>query len=553
MLLLVLSGSLVSVFGQKKVDSLCVRETMNHYVAFVNDNIRLLNLYHSQLEKINRDLNNFYEASPSERDRITLSFSSRNLLTASNGFDDFLPNERFQLISLKYTCLPSPYRDPAHKQALQLKEIVGEIASLSERMALYVRSKTYRDEPKLNTAYSILQRCHILFHDFGSIKDGLYYELNKLYRNFENPSSVNPYLLSTRSLMRVIVPMRSMLQSMKQDQPQRVNNNLPRLQSAISRASSEMEGFLKSLDLPTQEQARNNYFYITETAGDFMASAKEYLQSDRYDEAYAVYGKSYYYYNNRQLQIFNSYGEGLATRYNRLVENSDIMLLKTVEETPWFKVIQPQDQRRDTVIPEATTIAITNPEAPILPLPTRTLKGAPPTNLVFLLDVSKSMEQPGRLPMLKSSMKKLLDLMRPQDRVAVVTYSGEAKIIIPSTSATEKERIINAIDNIQSGGRTNALNGVVTAYRVAQRAFTKEGNNRIIMASDGYFRITEALPRLVKQKAIDKILLSIFFFGEENPEITNRLSRLSQLGQGNYRHITPENVDDMLLEEALND
>ncbi|MEZ4685501.1 MAG: VWA domain-containing protein [Bacteroidia bacterium] len=113
--------------------------------------------------------------------------------------------------------------------------------------------------------------------------------------------------------------------------------------------------------------------------------------------------------------------------------------------------------------------------------------------------------------MLKSSMKKMLEYMRPQDRVAVVTYSGEARVVLPSTSATEKERIIQAIDNLQSGGQTNALNGAVAAYRVAQRAFTKEGNNRIIMASDGYFRIPEALPRLVQEKASDNILLSISF------------------------------------------
>ena len=552
LLFLALIGGTSSLQGQS-VDSVCVRETMNHYVAFVNDNIRLLHLYHSQLEQFNRDLNNFYEASPSEREKLALSFSSQNLLTATNGFGDFLPNERFQLISLKYTCIPTPYRDPIHRQAGQLKAIVAEVAGLSERLALYVRSRTYQEEPDLKTPYSILNRCHVLFHDFGSIKDGLYYELNKLYRNFENPASLNPYLLSTRTLMRIIVPIRSVLKSMKQDQPDRVNNNLSRFQSAVTRAENEMEGILKNLDPLEQEKAREHYYFMTAVAGDFHAAAKEYMQSERYDEAYAAYGKSYYYYNNRLLQIFNSYGEGMAGRYNRLVDDANIILLKTVEETPWLKVIQPQEQRKDTIIPETTPIATTNPEAPILPVAPRTLVGAPPNNLVFLLDVSKSMEQPDRLPLLKSAMKDLLDLMRPQDRIAVVTYSGEARIVLPSTSASEKDRIINAIDNIQSGGRTNALHGMVTAYRVAQRAYTKKGNNRIIMASDGYFRIPEALPRLVAEKAIDRIKLSIFFFGDAEVEITDRLDRLSQIGQGNYRHITPENVEDMLLEEAIDD
>jgi hypothetical protein len=539
-------------FGQK-VDSTCVRETMNHYVSFVNDNIRLLYLYHSQLEQFNRDLNRFYEASPSERENLRLVFSSQNLLTEANGFGDFLPNERFQLISAKYTCIPSPYRDPTHKLGGQLKDIVGEIAGLSERLALYVRSQTYRDEPELRTAYAIMNRCHVLFHDFGSIKDGLYYELNKLYRNFENPSAVNTYMLSTRSLMRVIVPMRSILAGLKQDKPQRVSNNIPRLENAIGRAENEMESLLATLDPVRQEKARGQFFYFTEVAGDFGAASKEYTQSDAYDEDYAQYGKSYYYYNNRLLNIFNNYGEGLAQRYNALVEDADIILLKTVEATPWFKVVQPGPRRQDTVVEEEPVVATASPLPDVNMVAVPSLEGAPANNLVFLLDVSKSMEQPDRLPMLKTSMKQMLEYMRPQDRVAVVTYSGEAKVVLPSTSATEIDRITQAIDNLQSGGRTNALNGAVAAYRVAQRAFTKEGNNRIIMASDGYFRIPEALPRLVKEKAGDNILLSIFFFGEEKEEVVSRLIRLADLGDGNYRHITPENVDDMLLEESAGD
>ncbi|MFK7971058.1 MAG: VWA domain-containing protein [Bacteroidia bacterium] len=551
---LVLLCCSVQVFGQKAIDSLCVRETMNHYVAYVNDNIRLLYLYHSQLEAFNRELNLYYEASPSERETMTLRFSSQNLLTATNGFGDFLPNERFNLIKAKYTCIPPPYRDPIHRQAMQLKEIAEEVAGLSERLALYVRARSYREEVDLKTPYSVLTRCHVLFHDFGSLKDGLYYELNKLYRNFENPSSINPYLLTTRSLMRAIVPMRSVLRSMKQDQPDRVQNNLPRLQNAISRAEKEMAGTLAPLDEFSRTKAEESYFYITAVAGDFIAAAKEYMQNSTYDPAYAAYGKSYFYYNNRLLSIFNGYGEGLAERYNRLIDASNTMLLKTVEEAPWLKVIQPEAQRKDSIKEEPTPIETTVPTIVAEAVPISSLEGAPPNNLVFLLDVSRSMEQPDRLPLLKSAMKRLLDLMRPEDRVAVVTYSGEAKIVLPSTSAKERDVIIRAIDNIEIGSKTNALHGLVTAYRVAQRAFAKEGNNRIIMASDGYFRIPEAMPRLVRQKAEEGIVLSLFFFGnagtEDEAKITDRLDRLSRIGQGNYRHITPENADEMLLEEA---
>jgi Ca-activated chloride channel family protein len=92
---------------------------------------------------------------------------------------------------------------------------------------------------------------------------------------------------------------------------------------------------------------------------------------------------------------------------------------------------------------------------------------------------------------------------------------------------------------------------MVQAYRIAQYNFIEEGNNRIIMASDGYFRIPEALPRLIAQRVRQyDIRLSVFFFGEAEERIMDRLSRLAEIGQGNFRYLRPENANQLMVEEA---
>jgi Mg-chelatase subunit ChlD len=155
-----------------------------------------------------------------------------------------------------------------------------------------------------------------------------------------------------------------------------------------------------------------------------------------------------------------------------------------------------------------------------------------------------------KLPLLVNSFIQLLELMRPQDLVSIVTYSGKATIALPPTSSIERSQIVEVLVNLTSEGKTDALEGVVLAYRVAQNGFIPEGNNRIIMASDGYFRIPDALPRLVGDKAKQGIHMSVFFFGQAEAKITDRLDRLARIGEGNFRHIQADNASRMLIEEA---
>ncbi|MEM9819983.1 MAG: VWA domain-containing protein [Bacteroidota bacterium] len=164
----------------------------------------------------------------------------------------------------------------------------------------------------------------------------------------------------------------------------------------------------------------------------------------------------------------------------------------------------------------------------------------PPNNLVFLLDVSGSMEDHNKLPLLKTAFKLLVKALRPQDRVAIVVYAGASGVVLPSTSGKQKKSILLALDQLQSGGATGGASGIQLAYKVARQNFLKGGNNRVILATDGDFNVgpssDEELVRLIEQKRDQGISLSVLGFGTGNYQDA-KMEKLADNGNGNYAYI----------------
>ncbi|KQK25280.1 hypothetical protein AR438_12185 [Chryseobacterium aquaticum] len=164
----------------------------------------------------------------------------------------------------------------------------------------------------------------------------------------------------------------------------------------------------------------------------------------------------------------------------------------------------------------------------------------PSSNFVFLIDVSGSMNEPNKLPLLKSSFKVLLDQLRPQDKVGIVVYAGSAGMILPPTSAKEKVKILSALENLQAGGSTAGGAGIELAYKLAQENFIKGGNNRVIIATDGDFNVgtssTGDLGTLIEEKRKSGVFLTCLGFGMGNFK-DNRMETLADKGNGNYAYI----------------
>jgi len=167
-------------------------------------------------------------------------------------------------------------------------------------------------------------------------------------------------------------------------------------------------------------------------------------------------------------------------------------------------------------------------------------KQIPPSNLVFLLDVSGSMDEPNKLPLVKKSFKYLVENLRPVDKIAIVVYAGAAGVVLESTSGDKKETIISAIERLEAGGSTAGGEGIELAYKIAKENYIKGGNNRVILATDGDFNIGASsdaeMVRLIEDKRKDGIFLSILGVGMGNYK-DSKMEKIADAGNGNYAYI----------------
>jgi Ca-activated chloride channel family protein len=178
----------------------------------------------------------------------------------------------------------------------------------------------------------------------------------------------------------------------------------------------------------------------------------------------------------------------------------------------------------------------------------------PAANLVFLLDVSGSMSAENKLPLVKESLRLLVEKLRADDRVAIVTYAGSSGLALPSTAAAQKKDILEALDDLRPGGSTNGAMGIQLAYDIAKANVIAGGTNRVILCTDGDFNVgmtsDGALTRLIEDKAKSGVFLTVLGFGMGNLK-DSTLERLADKGNGNYGYIDSRaEAHKLLVEQA---
>ncbi|MEM6965656.1 MAG: YfbK domain-containing protein, partial [Bacteroidota bacterium] len=164
----------------------------------------------------------------------------------------------------------------------------------------------------------------------------------------------------------------------------------------------------------------------------------------------------------------------------------------------------------------------------------------PPSNLVFLLDVSGSMSYNNKLPLVKKSFKLLVQQLREEDKVSIVVYAGSSGLVLSPTAGSDKNKIIGALDKLHAGGSTAGAAGIQLAYQTAQEAFIENGNNRVILATDGDFNVGTSsdseLVKLIEEKRKTGIALTILGFGMGNLK-DRKMEKIADNGNGNYAYI----------------
>ncbi len=178
-----------------------------------------------------------------------------------------------------------------------------------------------------------------------------------------------------------------------------------------------------------------------------------------------------------------------------------------------------------------------------------------PSNLVFLLDVSGSMEPAERLPLIKQSMRLLVEKLTENDRVAIVVYAGASGLALPSTTGDQKEKILSALESLEPGGSTNGAEGIQLAYKIATDNFIKGGVNRVILATDGDFNVGVTnqgdLIRLIEEKAKSGVFLSVLGVGTDNLK-DSTMQKLADKGNGNYAYLDSLDEARKVLVQQIN-
>lgn len=178
----------------------------------------------------------------------------------------------------------------------------------------------------------------------------------------------------------------------------------------------------------------------------------------------------------------------------------------------------------------------------------------PKANLVFLIDVSGSMDEPDKLPLLKSAFRLLVSKLKADDTISIVTYAGDAGTVLMPTKVAEKDKILNAIDNLTPGGSTAGEAGIKEAYKLAQQSFIKDGINRVMLATDGDFNVGQTddddLKRLIESERKTGVFLSVFGFGRGNLN-DQMMQTIAQNGNGTAAYIdTLAEAEKVLVEDA---
>jgi Mg-chelatase subunit ChlD len=179
----------------------------------------------------------------------------------------------------------------------------------------------------------------------------------------------------------------------------------------------------------------------------------------------------------------------------------------------------------------------------------RSMEGYAVNNMVLLLDVSGSMNAPGKLPVLKESVLELLKMMRPEDEVSIVVFSAKPNVILQPVSFKEEMKIRAAIEKLKPSGKTDGNAALKLAYKVADENYLRGGNNRIILATDGEFNVSDETRQQIEKFSKEDIYLTVFNFGKGMGS-SQTLESLATLGKGNFESISKENIEIKLIREA---
>lgn len=559
-----------------------IYQALSNYIAYINETWSQTRRLQGILGSFNSTAS-YYKTVDNYDKRAAMSFD----------YKDFqLPLSQFQKVTVDSKSLPAPVAKSLNDQAEVLLNILKELDDLSASLEIQTRDRLY-EKDRLKKVYEILERQKLLFDIWDERKEILYQDVRRVYDSYAPSNPTSPWYVSGKALQTLTDLDHEAVfkaRAFYKDDPgvaistEKIDENL---REVISKEYDNMKGIEKI--------GRNNGLCPYTPYEDLPATSKslsEALKKIKLSNA-SRYQHPYY-------SVIYHYND-IVDDYNKFCSLSkDVMLLQTVKQPELFFVQYPEDRTDKPVVsgrnqqapmvekPPVTDPAVTKAatvqtsanevtqaqeqqvrivektkvvhdtvyierrDTVYIAQPgenLRSMEGYATNNMILLLDVSGSMNSPEKLPLLKTSVLDLLSMMRQEDKVSIITFSGKPRVLLEATSFKEEQKIRNAINSLTSSGKTDGNAGVKLAYKIADDNYIRGGNNRIILATDGEFGLNEESREMIEKFSNEDIFLSVFNFGK-GVGSSRALERIAGFGKGNYRYISKQNVDLQLIGEA---
>ena len=573
----------ISVQPVKTPISKVTYHALSNYIAYINETW-------SQTRRLQGILGSFNSTASSYK---TVDNYDKRAGMSFNYKDFQLPLSQFQKVTSDSKVLPVPIAKALNEQAEVLLNILKEMDDLSASLEIQTRDRLY-EKDRLKKVYEILERQKLLFDIWDERKEMLYGDVRKVYDSYAPQNLTNPWYISGKALQTLtdldhegVFKARAFYKSDPSVviSTEKIDGNL---REVIANEYENMKGIEKI--------GRNNGLCPYTPYEDLPASSKSLS-----DALKKVKPSNASRYQHPYYSVVYHYND-IVDDYNKFcMLSKDVLLLQTVKQPELFFVQYPDQKDEKPVVSERkqeppvvekppvaeTTSTQTTPtvrqsdndvkqaqEPPVQIVEKtkvihdtvyiekrdtvyiaqpgenlRSMEGYATNNMILLLDVSGSMNSAEKLPLLKKSVLDLLSMMRQEDKVSIITFSGKPKVLLEATSFKEERKIRNAINSLTSSGKTDGNAGVKLAYKIADANYIRGGNNRIILATDGEFGLSDESRELIEKFSNEDIFLSVFNFGK-GVGSSRALERLAGFGKGNYRYISKQNVELQLIGEV---
>ncbi|MGC3943904.1 MAG: VWA domain-containing protein [Chryseolinea sp.] len=583
--------------AQKNALSRTAYESLSNYVEFINETWRQTENLAQVLSNLGSGVARYDKVDAYER-HGSLSFD----------YKDFnIPLSQYQKTISESNQLPAAFAKPLNQQSEVLLNILKELDAISATLETEAADSKY-DANRTARVYALLDRSNVLLKTWDERKELLYQDVRKVFEAFPALKPASSWYVSGTALQHLtdldhdgLFKAKAFYQGGQQGSPSIQTDAIDAaLRDVISKEYQNMKGIEKYgrsnglcpytpyEDLPETSKRLSEKLHPLRTGNGTGYQHPYYEVLYQYNDIVKHYNKFCELSKNDFLlpTVYQPQLRGVTPANDRPASkplettatspsvtsstqsassvtpiaagtagtivaggitdsNKPADISNSRATTPGQQSISEHKVSHDTIyIERRDTVYLTTGNGEL-----RSMEGYAVNNMILLLDVSGSMNAPEKLPILKASVLELISMMRPEDKVSIIAFSDKPKALLTAASFKEEARIQQAINALKSSGKTDGNAGLKLAYKVADENYIRGGNNRIILATDGEFSLTDPTRELIRKFSTEDIFLSIFNFGK-GAGASKVLEQVALLGKGNYQYISKENVELQLIREA---